>query len=63
MRYTDPDGRAVGVMPDSFGIISPPKTQDNFLASLSKKILGTALIVLGNILDKGGPAIAAAVAG
>ena len=62
VRYTDPDGRAAGVMPDNFGIISPSKTQDNFLASLSKKILGFSLIGLGTLLDKGGPAIAAAVA-
>lgn len=61
VKYTDPDGRSPLIGNESFGII--PKQENKIDMSLSKKILGIALIGLGNFLDKGGgAAIATAVA-
>ena len=62
VRYIDPDGRIYCIGNESFSL--NPKQENKIYSSLSKKLLGFALIGLGNFLDKGGGvAIAAAVTG
>ena len=58
----DPDGRIYCIWNESFGL--NPNKENKIYSSLSKKLLGFALIGLGNFLDKGGgAAIAVAVTG
>ena len=62
MKYTDPDGRIYYIGNEAF--VLNPKQENKIYSSLLKKLLGFALIGLGNFLDKGGGvAIAAAVTG